>query len=419
MTQFIERNPIFLGIFALAMLIGAGVLALTLQRSDFSGGYSVVAEFEDASGTRVGDVVTIAGARSGRVSALEIDGDHVDITLDITGAELPVGTRAIISPRTLVGKRAVVLETGDDFSQLIDPNGVIPLAQTTVYVDVPEFGKASDELLSEVDAQALNTFLLALTDLTRGQRDEVSELIEGGTRLTSVINENEAPLRELLRRLRSLSATLNSRDDEIVRLVDDLEVVLGRVRDRREEISALFRETRRTSRIGADVVAEIRPELDAILTEVHRDAEILSRHQLDLAEALAYAPDSIGGFASISFSGDVPVPYGHVLAQSAGPLGVDVLVGCGGLLDQQLDKLLGKDPRSCEEQENDTFPGDTEPPDTDPIPDLPIDPIKIDPPGGSARRSQDSQPSSTQTANAPQRLEVGELARLLVGGGAR
>ena len=418
MPQFIERNPIFLGIFSLGLIIVSGVLAMTLQRSDFTGGYSVTAEFEDASGVRVGDIVTVAGARAGRVSGLEIDGDHVDVQLDVNAAELPVGTRAIISPRTLVGKRAVILDTGDDFSELLKPDGVIPLSQTTVYVDVPEFGKASDDLLSKVDAQALNTFLLALTDLTRGQRDEVAQLVEGGTRLTSVINENEEPLRELLRRLRSLSATLNSRDDEIVQLVDDLEVVLTRIYDRRADISRLFRETRRTSRIGADVVAEIRPELDAILTEVHRDTKILARHQMDLAEALAYAPDSIGGFASISFSGDVPVPYGHVLVQSAGPAGVDVLAGCGGLLDQQLDKLLGKDPRSCEEQENDTFPDDTDEPDTDPLPDLdlPVGPDDLPRrPAAQPQAPQDSAPPST----AVQRVEVGDLARVLAGRSGR
>ena len=421
MQQFIERNPIYLGIVALSVIVLAGVLSMTLQRSDFSGGYTLTAEFKDASGVRVGDVVTVAGARAGRVAGLEIDGDHVDVELSVDGAELPVDTRAIISPRTLVGKRAVILETGDDFSKLIKPNGKIPLSQTTVFVDVPEFGKASDDLLSEVDAQALNTFLVALTDLTKGQRDEVAELIEGGTRLTSVINENEQPLRELLQRLRRLSTTLNSRDKEIVGLIDDLEIVLTRVNNRREDISALFRETRRTSKIGADLLVEIKPELDAILTEVHKDAELLARHQMDLAEALAYAPDSIGGFASISFSGDVPVPYGHVLVQGAGPAGVDVLAGCGGLLDKQLDKLLGKDPRSCAEQENDSFPGDTPPPDTDPIPDLPIDPIDLgDLDGDSAAKKQSSKPAPDAPApTGTHRVQVGDYARALAGGGSR
>ena len=372
--QFIERNPVVLGVIALAMLVAVSVAALTVQRADFAGSYSVIVEFSDANGLRLDDPVTVAGANIGRVSTLEIVEDRVEVTLLIEGVDLPAQTAALITPRTLVGKRAVELETGDDFAQLLADGDRIPLAQTTVYTDVPQFGNASDELLSEVDAEALNRFLQALTELTEGQRDEVALLIEGGTRLTDVVNTQEQPIRELLRQLRSLSITLNSRDDELISIIDDFEVVLGRLAARREDIRRLFSETREAAATGADLVATIRPDLDAVLDEVHRDIAILDRHQMDLAESLAYLPDSIGGFASIAFSGDVKVPYGHVLVQSLGPAGVDQIAGCGGLIDQQLDQLLGPDPRSCEQQDNDSFPDDQEEPDTNPIPDLPIDP---------------------------------------------
>lgn len=396
--QFIERNPVVLGLITLGLLVAVSFAALTLQRSDFAGAFSVVAEFADANGLRVDDPVTVAGANIGRVSSLEIVDDHVEATLQIEGVDLPVQTEALITPRTLVGKRAVELDTGDDFAELLADGDRIPLEQTTVYTDVPQFGNASDELLSQVDAEALNRFLQALTELTEGQRDEVALLIEGGTRLTSVVNEQERPIRELLRQLRDLSVTLNSRDDELVSIIDDFEVVLGRLADRRADIRRLFEETREAAAIGADLVRTIRPDLDEVLEEVHRDIAILDRHQMDLAEALAYLPDSIGGFASIAFSGEVEVPYGHVLVQSLGPAGVDAIAGCGGLIDQQLDQLLGPDPRSCEEQEGDTFPDDTPEPDTNPVPDLPIDPPDL--------------PTAAPAASA--RLPVDVLARRLV-----
>ena len=407
--QFIERNQVVMGIITLAIILAAAAAALTLQRSDLTGGITVTAEFSDANGLRTGDVVVVAGARMGRVRSIEIVDDHVEVGMQMEDVELPVGTRATITPRTLVGKRAVELDTGRDFSKLLEDGDTIPLSQTVVYTDVPEFGKASDDLLSNVDAEALNTFLQALTDLTKGQRDEVAQLVEGGTRLTSVVNEQERPIRELLRQLRDLGATLNSRDKELVKIIDDFDVVLNRLAQRRADIRRLFEETRSTAKTSADLVAEIRPELDAVLTEVHKDIAILDRHQMDLAEALAYAPDSIGGFSSISFAGEAPVPYGHVLVQGLGPAGVDAIAGCGGLIDQQLDQLLGPDPRSCKEQEQDTFPDDTPPPDeNDPVPDLPDPPVLPD------------LPISQRTLTSPQgRVSVDDLARWLIGGEAR
>lgn len=371
--QFTERNPVIMGIIALVLLVVVGVVSLSLQRSDFAGAYSINAELRDANGLRTGDLVTVAGVEVGQVAGLEIAGDHVLATLAIEGAELTSDTRAVVTPRTLVGKRAVELFTGEDFEDTLGEGDTIPLERTEVYADVPQFGDVSEELLSEVDAEALNTFLSALTDLTRGQRDEVATLVEGGTRLTSLVNEQEGQIRELLRRLRDVSATLNRRDDELVNIIDNLDVVLGDLAERREDIRRLFRETNATSATAADLVGGIRGELDQVLEEVHRDLAIIDRHQMDLAEALAYAPDSIGGFASIAFAGPTKVPYGHVLVQSLGPAGLDVVAGCGGLVDQQLDQILGPDPRSCEEQENDTFPDDTPPPEGGPgLPGLPV-----------------------------------------------
>lgn len=377
--QFGERNPVIIGLVALGLLVALTVGALTLQRSYFVGGYRLVAEFADANGLRVDDIVTIAGVQVGRVEDIQIVNDHVEATLEIEGAEVPVGTTAELAPQTLVGKRAVELATGDDFAQLLADGDRIPIERTFVSIDVPRFGNASQDLLSEVDSEALNTFIRSLTDLTRGQRDEVAGLINGGTRLTTLVNDQEEEIRELLRELRGLSETLNSRDDELLSIIDDFDIVLEDLLAKQEDIRALFRETTATNTVTADLIAAKRGEIDRVLDEVHLDLEIVNRHQMDLAEALAYAPEAVGGFASISVAGETKVPWGQVFVQSLGPAGIDPLLGCGGLVDRQLDLVLGPDPRSCEQQANDTFPDDTDPQDEESEPFLPLP--ELPPPG--------------------------------------
>lgn len=357
--QLSERNPVIIGLVAVGLLLLFAVAALTLQRADFTGGYSLVAEFEAANGLREGDQVSVAGVPVGRVSSLEIVDDHVEALLRIDGEELPADTVAVIAPQTLVGKRDVELEAGGDYSQLLVDGDRIPLERTQVEVDVPEFADASEELLGEIDAEVLNTFLGSLTTLTEGQRDEVAQLVQGGTRLTEVVQRQDERIREVLVQLQGVGETFNGRDDELIRIIDDFQVSLSALNDRRTEISRLFDETTETSRVTADLIAATRGDLDAVLDELHADTEKVTRHQLELAEALAYAPDSVGGFSSIAFAGQERVPFGHVFVSSLGVLGIDVLVGCGGLVDQQLDLILGPDPRSCEEQEVDTFPEDS------------------------------------------------------------
>lgn len=354
--RFSERNPVGVGLVTLALLAAVTVFALSVQRADFGGGYVVVAEFADAGGLRTGDDVFVAGVRVGEVLGLGIVGDRVEARLQIEGAELPTTTRAEVRLRTLVGRRGVELTTGQDFADLLGDGDVIPAARTNVAIDVPEFGEVSEELLSDVDAEALNTFFRSISDVTRDQREEIALLIEGGTRLTGVINEQEAEIRRLLRALRAVSETLAATDQDLVAVIDDFGFVLDNLATRREDVRRLLRETNATSATAADLVADTRGQLDRILDEVHADVEILSRHQVALAEALAYAPEGVGGFADITFSGDRQVPYGKVFVTSLGAAGVDVLFGCGGVFDQQLDVLLGPDPRPCEEQTNRRFP---------------------------------------------------------------
>jgi phospholipid/cholesterol/gamma-HCH transport system substrate-binding protein len=381
--QMTERNPVVIGVVVLAVMVAVTAAGLTITRDDLLDGYEVTAQFADANGLRVGDQVLVAGVRAGRVRDLAIVDGHVEALLQVEEVELPRDARARVILRTLVGTRAVALESpSGDFSDLLADGDVIPLDRTTTTIDVPEFGDVSEELLTEIDSEAFNDFLRSVTTLTEGQREEVASLVDGGTRLTRVVNEQEAQIRDLLRQLRGVGSTLNARDAELISIIDDFDVALGRLAERREDIRRLFRETTAASDVAADLVVGARSRLDSILTELHQDLELINANQVSLAEALAYSGDSILGFSSIALAaGGVEVPWGDVFATSLGPAGVDILAGCGGLIDQQLDTILGPDPRPCSERENITFPDDVNPPDDrqgpavplpSPLPDLPL-----------------------------------------------
>jgi phospholipid/cholesterol/gamma-HCH transport system substrate-binding protein len=357
-VSFIERNPVVIGLIAAALAAVVTVGALSIQGSLLRGGYELVTEFSDAAGLRPGDDIFVAGVRAGTVKSIDIVDDHVEIRLSVYGHELPAETRAQIVVRTLTGNRGLELVAEGDFDELLADGDLIPMERTDLPVDAPEFGDVSEELLRKADSAALNELLVSLTDVTRGQREEIARLIEGGNRVTAVVNRQEEDLRSLLSSLAEVASVLNSSGDEIIAVIDEFSATLATLREHRAELQRFFEQTNTTAATAADLVGRERAELDRILSDVHEVTDALSRHQMDLAEALAYAGDSIVGFSSIGYSGKMKVPWGHVFANSAGPLGIDVIAACGGLVDQRLDDILGPDPRTCEEQENDTFPED-------------------------------------------------------------
>ena len=354
--SFSERNPVIIGIIATIVIAVVTVGALTVQGSMLRGGYELITQFEDAAGLRPGDDIFIAGIRAGTVESIDIVDDYVEIRVSVNGHDLPSETRAQIVVRTLTGNRGLELVAQGSYDDLLEAGDVIPPERTDEPIDAPEFGDVSEELLSETDAAAVNELLVSLTDVTRGQREEIARLIEGGNRVTAVVNEQEEDIRSLLNSLAEVATVLNTSGDDIVTVIDEFSSTLRTLRARRAELQRFFRQTNTTAATAADLVGRERAELDRILSDVHEVTDALSRHQMDVAEALAYAGDSIVGFSSIGFSHELKVPWGHVFANSAGPIGIDVLAACGGLIDKQLDEVLGPDPRSCEEQANDSFP---------------------------------------------------------------
>ena len=365
--SFHERNPVIIGIVAAVLMAVVTVGGLSIQGSTLRGGYALTAQFEDASGLRKGDDVFVAGVRAGSVQAVDIVEDHVEVDLTVNGHELPAETRAKIVVRTLVGSRGLELVAQGPYDETLEDGDVIPIERTDIPIDAPEFGDVSEELLRDTDAEALNELLVSLTDVTRGQREEIAALVEGGNRVTSVINKQERDIRSLLNSLGEVATVLNSQGSQIITIIDEFGSTLRTLRARRAELQRFFRQTNTTAETAADIVGREREKLDRILEDVHETTDVLAQNQMSLAEALAYVGDSITGFSSVGYAGEVPVPWGHIFVQSAGPVGVDILTGCGGLIDQRLDDVLGPDPRTCEEQADDTFPGDADdewPPET-------------------------------------------------------
>ena len=98
--MLLERNQFLVGLIA-AVLIGVGtVFAVFATGGAFVKGFPVSAEFTDAAGLSPGDFVFVAGVRSGQVTGVRIEGDHVvaDFTLTSEGVRRTRPCRSSCSP---------------------------------------------------------------------------------------------------------------------------------------------------------------------------------------------------------------------------------------------------------------------------------------------------------------------------------
>ena len=352
--MLIERSQFIVGLAIGALLLAGSAYAVTLQAGALAAGDDIVVEFTDADRVEAGAPVRIAGVRVGQVMGVELAGDRVHITVR-TPEPLPVDSRARITTTNALGARAVTLEPGEDWDTLLgdqdDP--VIPLERTQPFVDLPDVTDETVALLEEADSEAAARLFASLADVTAEQRDEVGALLDGLEGVSGVVADNRQELETFLADAGQLLDVLNDADEDLLRTIDGLGEAVASLDAGREELLDFVRATATTSSTTADLVEEERGRIDAILTEVGALLALVDDHQVDLAHILGYGGVSFEGFATVGESQGEDNPYwGDIFTSGYGAVGVDAIAGCGGMLDEVLDQLLGPGPECPEEEQS-------------------------------------------------------------------
>jgi phospholipid/cholesterol/gamma-HCH transport system substrate-binding protein len=348
--SFTERNPVVIGAIVVGLIALGTTGALALNAGMLEDRYTVHARFPDTAGLRKGDKVRVAGVVSGQVGSVRQHEGEVEVDLQIDERiELPGDVRAEIVVETLLGSKYVRMVGGDDWAHPLEAGDLITdTASPTEVLDVQETGVP---LLEELDGAALDDLLAKIEAVTDGQRENVGEIIVGLDRLAGAIDDRQVAARRLIASSRTVVGTLAERDEELLAALGDLDVVLDGLAVRRVQVVKLLQETEAAARATADLVADNRPKIDAILQEIHLSLQVVARNQDDLAAGLSGMANAISGFASVGYSGpdEFPNRWANMYTQLIGPLGPDALFGSCGLLDDAFDIMLGPDPvADCE-----------------------------------------------------------------------
>jgi phospholipid/cholesterol/gamma-HCH transport system substrate-binding protein len=352
MKSFRDRNPYAVGIVSV-LVIGllTGFAFMVGIQHIGEGGYTIRAEFDDAAGLKGGNDVRLAGVKVGYVEGIEVDrrdpasGEPatVIITMHIDdGVDLGDNTIAEIAIGTLLGAKVVRLTYDADHGTSLlrgacagSPDGercyggepLIPREQAgnRVPYDVFQLTRVATEGVQELHTEDLNAFIDDLADVTDGQREPLTELINSIDDVSTAITSRDQQLGELLDRAASLSATLQEKDETLVALIDQSRAILQLLESRRAELAAALGEGADAVTGLADLIGANSAALDRLLTNLHPTLETVRRNMDDLDRALAWAG---------------PAFYGQALAGTHGPW-LDIYVrGIGPDIAQILCDIL-------------------------------------------------------------------------------
>ncbi len=283
---FRERNPVVVGAVSLAVVAVLILAAFNAQNLPLIGGGDVYhAAFSEAGGLKANDEVRIAGVRVGKVEKVELDGDHVKVTFRVEGdAEFGKDTRADIKVKTLLG--AMYLSLAPAGPGQLDEGSEIPVSRTSSPYEVVQAFSGLAERSDRIDTDRLAEALTTLSDLTRNTPEEFRAALDGVSRLSSNLAAKNDQINELLGNLQSVSEVLDARDQDIVELMRDSDVLFRALVKRREAVHRLLVSTSTLSDELTRLVRQSRADLKPALTHLQSVVRVLNKNEDNIDNSL-------------------------------------------------------------------------------------------------------------------------------------
>jgi phospholipid/cholesterol/gamma-HCH transport system substrate-binding protein len=285
-VPFRERNPVVVGAISLAVVFGLILLAFNAEKLPIiGGGTTYYADFSEAGGLKADDEVRIAGVRVGKVDSVSLDGDHVKVAFRIQSpADFGTQTRAAIKVKTLLGAMYLSLDPAGP-GQL--PKGTeIPVDRTSSPYDVVQAFSGLAKTSERIDTHQLARSLTTLADLTRNTPTSFRRALAGVSALSTTLASRNAQIGTLLANLRTVTGTLNARDQDIVHLMRDSAVLFKALVRRRQAVHDLLASTSQLSISLTKLVRQSRADLKPALTHLSLVLDVLNKNADNIDQSI-------------------------------------------------------------------------------------------------------------------------------------
>ncbi|MDN4159849.1 MCE family protein [Nocardioides abyssi] len=286
MKPFRERNPVIIGLVSILVLTALLMAAFRAQDLPIiGGGETYHARFAEAGGLKAGDEVRIAGVRVGKVDSVTLDDGEVDVAFKIkTDSEFGDLTAASIRVKTLLGAMFLALEPAGGGQ--LEAGSTIPQERTTAPYDVVEAFEGLAETSADIDTDQLAASLTTLADLTRNTPEEFRAALDGVSALSETIASRDTELNSLLKNLRRVSSVLDERDGDLVDLMDDADVLFRALLKRRDSVHRLLVATSTLSEELTALVKGTRKDLAPALSNLESVVGVLTKNEDNIDNSL-------------------------------------------------------------------------------------------------------------------------------------
>lgn len=238
MTQSFRWTAAKLGVFTVVTAIVTVWLASIIGNfSPFTDTYQVKAEFSDATGLLVGDVVKAAGVDVGRVQDIELVDGLAIVTMELEeGAEIPSDVTAHIKFRNLIGQRMIQFVQDGEGAGLLAGGDKILLADTDPAFDLTVLFNGLRPLIRSTNPRDINIVSQAVSQALEGRTRDVANFLDNVAVISNSLASKDEELGSLLSNVNVVTEDLAGRDAQLRVTLADINDFFGDLDETRAEL---------------------------------------------------------------------------------------------------------------------------------------------------------------------------------------
>jgi len=249
-------------------------------------GTSYNANFTEAGGLVGGDDVIVSGVVVGKVSSVDLDGNHVRVEFELTKTVHGLGdsTKAAVVSQTALGKKALlVIPKG---SGKLEKGDTIPISRTVPSFDVTEALSNLTQNVASIDTDQLSNSLDQVSAVLRQAAPDLKPALEGVARLSGTLSSRDSELSQLLRSSAGVSEILADRDQQVQGLFVNGASLLAALNEQSKALDALFENATAMAQQVDGLVEDNNEQIQPALKQINQMLAMLQRNRDNINHAL-------------------------------------------------------------------------------------------------------------------------------------
>lgn len=253
----------------------------------------ITADFASSGGVFTNQEVTYRGVLVGKVGALELNEDGVDVEMIIDPewkGRISADVDATIGSKSAVGEQYVNLTPRSDSPEKLESGDRIDRSRTSLPVDFQELLTSLDAVLDDVPTGTTRRLISNLADGLRGRSNDIRTVLQS----LGTLSEGFASVAEEQKRLLDNSTTVAAEflrtKDSFARAIEAADQVFAGIGDEPEELRALLAENDRLAREGIELLARRGENLRQGIKALAGFTTFQLEQRRSVEQALTYIP---------------------------------------------------------------------------------------------------------------------------------